>query len=348
MVEEKRLLTGARPTGPLHLGHYVGTLSAWVKEQHNYEMFLIIADLHMLTTKNSKEDIGSAAKNARQMVADCIAAGIEPEAVSFYLQSAIPEIYEIYTLLQSLVAVTRLERIPSLKEMARGLSEGVEMPFALLGYPILQSADVLCAKAHAVPVGKDNVAHLEITREIARKFNNKYGQEVFPIPDTLLTDSPSLVGLDGKAKMSKSLNNAIFLSDEKKAVEKKVNSIYTDPNRVHANIPGTVEGNPVFDYHDAFTKDVVQVTEMKERYREGKISDREVKAVLFESLESLLQPMRERRKEVDARSGYVDKVIVEGTERTRDVVRTTLKDMKKAMGVAGVRNSIWRKAEKTN
>ena len=342
---KKRMMTGARPTGPLHLGHYVGTLCNWVKNQNDYELFVIIADLHMLTTKNRKEDIALAANNARQMVSDCIAVGLDPKNVNFYLQSAIPEINEIYTLLQSLVTVPRLERIPSLKDMAKGVKDSSEMPFALLGYPVLQSADVLCLKSHIVPVGKDNAAHIEITRELARKFNNKY-DDVFPIPEVLLTGSSSLIGTDGKSKMSKSLNNSIYLSDDTPTVKKKVKSMYTDPNRIRADIPGTVEGNPVFEYHDIFTEDKILVEDMKSRYRAGNITDKEVKDALFESIESFLNPIRERRKKLESNPGYIDRLIMDGTEKTRSEVIITLKDMKKSMGLSSVKNSIWRKGAK--
>ncbi len=343
-ASQKVMITGARPTGALHLGHYVGAQASWVAQQHHYNLHILIADVHMLTTKNSKEDIAQAADKAREMVKDSIAAGVDPARVTFYLQSAIPEIYEFYTLLQSLVTVPRLERLPSLKEMAQGLTD-TEMPFALLGYPVLQAADVLCLNADVVPVGKDNAAHIEITREIARRFNFKYG-ETLKEPETLFTETPLLIGTDGKAKMSKSLGNAINLSDDTATVQKKVRSMFTDPNRIRADIPGTVEGNPVFIYHDIFTPDKALVEDMKTRYRAGNITDTEVKDHLITSLETFLAPIRERRAALDAQpSGYVDKLIKEGTEKTRELVQHNLKAMKKAMGISGIRNAIWRKAE---
>src|SRR5919108_931145 len=208
----QRMLTGDRPTGKLHVGHYVGSIKNRVELQHQYESFFIIADLHMLTTKNSKEDIAEISANARQMVLDSLSAGIEPELATFYLQSAIPEVCEINTIFQNLVTVPRLERMPSLKEMARDARKE-EMPYGLLGYPVLQAADILCVRAHIVPVGKDNASHVEVTREIARRFNALYG-EVFPIPELIHGDVPTLVGTDGQAKMSKSLGNTILLSDD--------------------------------------------------------------------------------------------------------------------------------------
>ncbi|GAB4515945.1 MAG: tryptophan--tRNA ligase [Anaerolineae bacterium] len=339
--KKKRILTGDRPTGKLHLGHYVGTLANRVKLQHEYESIFIIADLHMLTTKNTAEQIGEIDKNARDLVLDAIASGIEPAHVTFYLQSAIPEMHEIYTLLQNIVTVPRLERLPSLKDMARDAN--IEMPYGLLGYPVLQSADILHVKANLVPVGKDNIAHVEITREIARRFNYLYG-EVFPVPDGLVGDVPTLVGTDGQAKMSKSLGNAIFLSDSAKEVEKKVHSMYTDPNRIRADIPGTVEGNPVFVYHDVFNPNKAEVEDLKERYRTGNVGDVEVKEKLAAAINAFLEPIRERRAQYDE-TGMIEEIIVQGTEKVREDTRNTLFEMKKAMGLTGVWNRIRRKAE---
>ena len=287
------MLTGDRPTGKLHVGHYVGSIANRVKLQHDYESFFIIADLHMLTTKNTKEDIAEVSANARTMVLDALAAGIEPELATFYLQSAIPEVCEMNTLFQNLVSVPRLERIPSLKEMARDAKKE-EMPYGLLGYPVLQAADILCVKAHVVPVGKDNVPHVEVTREIARRFNRLYG-EVFPEPEFLMADVPILVGTDGQGKMSKSLGNTIFLSDDEATVNRKVRNMYTDPKRISADIPGTVEGNPVFIYHDVFNPNKAEVEDLKARYRAGKVGDVEVKEKLAAAINAFLDPMRERR-----------------------------------------------------
>ncbi|RMG71447.1 MAG: tryptophan--tRNA ligase [Chloroflexi bacterium] len=342
MTEKKRILTGDRPTGKLHLGHYVGTLKNRVKLQHDYESIFIIADLHMLTTKNSPEDIAKIDQNARDLVLDAISAGIEPDNVTFYLQSAIPEIMEINTLFQNLVTVSRLERLPSLKDMARDAN--IEMPYGLLGYPVLQAADILHVKAHLVPVGKDNVAHVEITREIARRFNHLYG-EVFPIPDVMVGEVPTLVGTDGQAKMSKSLNNAIFLSDDAKTVEKKVHSMYTDPNRISADVPGTVEGNPVFIYHDAFNPNKQEIEDLKTRYRQGKVGDVEVKEKLAKAINAMLDPIRERRV-IYEEAGYIESIIEQGTHRVRQMTQQTLMEMKKAMGLTGVWNRIRRKAER--
>ncbi|HOX11783.1 MAG TPA: tryptophan--tRNA ligase [Spirochaetia bacterium] len=342
-MEHKRILTGDRPTGKLHLGHYVGSLANRVRLQDEYDCFFIIADLHTLTTKPEKENIEGLADNVRSAVLDYLACGIDPARSVIYLQSAVPEVVELSLFFQNLVTVPRLSRIPSLKEMARGAGLD-EMPFGLLGYPVLQAADILLPRAHLVPVGKDNVAHVELTREIARRFNNLYG-EVFPVPDVMEGEFGSLVGLDGNAKMSKSLNNAIFLSDDEKTVHKRVMSMYTDPKRVSADVPGTVEGNPVFQYHDAFNPDKAEVEDLKARYRAGKVGDVEVKEKLAKALNAFLDPLRERRAKYEAQSGLADEVVFDGTLRMREEARATLTAAKKAMGLSAVWNRISRKAE---
>ena len=344
MTTKRRILTGDRPTGRLHLGHYVGSLRNRVRLQDEYECFFIIADLHTLTTKPSAEDIARIADNARGMVLDYLGAGIDPARSTIFLQSAVHETYELALLLGNLVTVPRLARLPSIKEMARAaLLDDETIPFGLLGYPVLQAADILLPRAHLVPVGKDNQAHVEITREIARRFNNMYG-EVFPIPDDLV-QGDALPGTDGQAKMSKSLGNAIFLSDDATTVRKKVHGMYTDPNRVRADIPGTVEGNPVFTYHDHFNPNNAEVQEMKDRYRAGRIGDVEVKERLAEVLNAFLDPIRERSANYASQGGYVDQVIVEGTMRMRSEAEATLREVKKAMGLAGTFNRLSRKAE---
>ena len=342
-MERKRILTGDRPTGTLHLGHYVGSLKNRVRLQNEYECYFIIADLHTLTTRPEKESILEIAENARQMVIDYLACGIDPEKSVIYLQSAVHEVYEINLFFEMMTTVPRLQRLPSLKDMARSANL-TEMPLGLLGYPVLQAADILMPRAHLVPVGKDNEAHVELTREIARRFNNMYG-EVFPVPDVMIGDVPTLVGTDGEAKMSKSLGNAILLSDDAKTVEKKVRSMYTDPKRIRADIPGTVEGNPVFVYHDVFNTDPGEVEELKERYKKGAVGDVEVKDKLAKAINVFLEPIRARRADIEALGGYVDEVLYDGTLKMREVARETLGDMKKAMGVAGTWNKISRKAE---
>ncbi len=331
-MERKRILTGDRPTGKLHLGHYVGSLHNRVKLQETYDCLFIIADLHMLTTQPAKEKIAQVANRVRDIVLDYLAAGIDPEKGTIFVQSAVPETYELNLLFEMLVSVPRLERLPSLKEMARDANLDV-MPFGLLGYPVLQAADILLPRAHLVPVGKDNEAHVELSREIARRFNGLYG-EVFPIPE-VMTEGPALVGTDGQGKMSKSRGNAILLSDDAAAVDRKVMSMYTDPQRVRADIPGRVEGNPVFVYHDAFNPNVGEVDDLKERYRQGKVGDVEVKRKLARAINEFLEPMRERRAQYEARPGLVDDILIEGIRSARGTAQETMELVYDAMGLYG-------------
>lgn len=328
-MDRKRILTGDRPTGQLHLGHYVGSLQNRLRLQDSHECFFIIADLHTLTTRPEKDYIRQVGEFVRELVLDYLAVGIDPERSVIFVQSGVPETFELNLILEMLITVPRLERLPSLKDMAR--AENLEaMPFGLLGYPVLQAADILLPRATLVPVGKDNEAHVEVSREIARRFNRLYG-EVFPIPEALIGEVPTLVGTDGQAKMSKSLNNAIFLADDPSSVEAKVMRMYTDPKRVSADIPGTVEGNPVFAYHDAFNPDKAEVAELKERYRKGKVGDVEVKRKLVQALNQFLDPIRERRAQFGRST--VEQLIVEGTRRARREAQETMSLVREAMGL---------------
>ena len=326
-----RMLTGDRPTGRLHLGHYAGSLANRIRLNRQYESFFIVADLHMLTTKNSREDIAGVGRRAADMVLDSLAAGLNPDHSVFYLQSGVPEVAELSLLLSSLVTVPRLQRIPSLKEMVRHAGQR-EMPLALLGYPVLQAADILAVKATAVPVGRDNAAHVEVARELARRFNRRYGT-VFPVPALVPADVPALPGTDGRAKMSKSLGNAIYLSDPPDDVVAKVRRMYTDPARTSPGVPGTVEGNPVFLYHEVFNDRPEEVGDLKERYRAGKVGDAEVKEKLAAALNRFLDPIRERRAALAADQGLVEELIVTGTERTRREARRTVAEVRAAMGL---------------
>jgi tryptophanyl-tRNA synthetase len=328
----KRILTGDRPTGKMHLGHYVGSMANRVRLQDEYQCHFIVADLHTLTTKPEREHIALLAENIREMVIDYLAVGIDPARSTIYLQSAMPEIYELNLIFEMMVTVARLERVPSLKDMAAAAHMDEGMPFGLLGYPVLQAADILLPRAHLVPVGKDNESHIEVTREIARRFNYLYG-EVFPIPDVLIGDVPSLIGTDGQGKMSKSLNNAIYLSDDAETVTQKVRGMYTDPNRVRADIPGRVEGNPVFIYHDAFNPNTDEVNDLKERYVQGKVGDVEVKRKLAAAINAFLDPIRERRNYYAQRPDEITDILREGTRRHRAEAEATMALVREAMGM---------------
>jgi tryptophanyl-tRNA synthetase len=327
-----RLLTGDRPTGRLHLGHYVGSLANRVRLQHEYESFFIIADLHTLTTKPEPQYIRDIPLYIREIVLDYLAVGIEPSVSTIFVQSAIPETFELNLLLEMLVTVPRLERMPTLKDMARDANMD-SMPFGLLGYPVLQAVDILLPRAQVVPVGRDNQSHIELARELARKFNNLYG-EVFPEPDSIIGDVPLLVGTDGQNKMSKSLGNAIYLSDDAKIVEEKVRGMYTDPKRLRATDPGTVEGNPVFIYHDAFNSDRVEVDELKERYRAGKVGDVEVKKKLATAINAFLEPIRERRAYFLAHPTVPQDVLASGIRRMQAEAKATMEIVRSLTGLS--------------
>ncbi len=329
--KRKRILTGDRPTGQLHIGHYVGSLENRLRLQDTYECFFIIADLHTLTTRPERERITEVGQFVHDLVLDYLAVGIDPEKCTIFLQSGVPETYELNLIFEMLITVPRLERLPSLKDMAK--AENLEaMPFGLLGYPVLQAADILLPRANLVPVGKDNEAHVEVSREIARRFNRQYS-EVFPVPDVLVGEVPTLIGTDGQAKMSKSLDNAIFLGDDAQAVEKKVMKMYTDPNRISADVPGTVEGNPVFIYHDAFNPNTEEVDDLKDRYRKGKVGDVEVKQKLSKALNDFLEPIRERRSGYEQRPKEVDEILTEGTRQAGKVAKETMGMVREAMGL---------------
>ena len=327
----RRILTGDRPTGRLHLGHWVGSISNRVRLQDEYECFFIIADWHTLTTRPEKDAIAEVPGNIREMVLDYLACGIDPERSTIFVQSAVPETAELNLIFEMLVSLPRLERLPSIKDMAEAAHLDV-LPFGLVGYPVLQAADILLPRAHAVPVGKDNVPHVEITREIARRFNYLYG-DVFAEPEPLISDTPSLPGVNGMQKMSKSLGNAIMLGDESDTVRKRVMSMFTDPNRLRATDPGTVENNPVFIYHDAFNPDRAEVDDLKARYREGRVGDVEVKKKLFAALDAFIAPIRDRRAQYEARPDIVSDILHAGNDTMRAIARDTMARVREAMGM---------------
>lgn len=328
-MPQKRILTGDRPTGKLHLGHYVGSLKNRIELQDQYQCFFLVADIHTLTTQPHKQHILQLRENIREMVLDYLAIGIDPSKSSILVQSSVPETYELNTLLGMLASVPRLERIPSLKEMAEAANLRT-IPFGLLGYPVLMAADILLMRAHQVPVGEDNQANVELARELSRRFNHMYG-EVFPIPEYQIEGT--LIGTDGQAKMSKSLNNAIFLSDDPQTVDRKVMGMYTDPNRVTADTPGQVEGNPIFIYHDAFNPDQEEVRELKNRYRLGKVGDVEVKQKLAQAINDFLDPIRERRTQFANDSDMVNDILIQGTQEARIQAQETIRLAREAMGI---------------
>jgi tryptophanyl-tRNA synthetase len=323
----KRILTGDRPTGERHLGHYVGSLANPIRLQDEYETFLLVADYHMLTTRLS--GLEEIEHNIRETVLGNLAVGIDPERTTIYLQSLVPEVTELFLYFAMLATVSRAQRIPTLKEQLRDLD--IKQPsYGLLGYPVLQAADILMVKGDLVPVGKDQQSHIELTREIARDFNERFGP-VFPVPEALIPEVGTLPGTDGKVKMGNSLGNVVNLFDDPKTVERKVMTMYTDPTRVHPTDPGHVEGNPVFVYHDFFNPDAAEVAELKERYRKGTVGDVEVKRKLALALNRFLEPMRERRERLLANPKIVDEILHAGSERAQAEARRTLHEVRAAM-----------------
>jgi tryptophanyl-tRNA synthetase len=317
-----------RPTGPLHLGHLVGALNNWVPLQDQYECFYFVADWHALTSEYA--DTSKVVENTYAMVADWIAAGLDPEKSTFFIQSLVPEHAELFLLLSMVVPVPWLERVPTYKEQQENLKDRDLSTVGFLGYPLLQTADVAMYDAKFVPVGSDQVAHLELSREAVRRFNNFFGN-VLVEPQPLLTPVSRLPGLDGDKKMSKSIGNTIDLADNADVVKKRVMQMYTDPKRVRADIPGTVEGNPVFVYHDAFNPNTAEVDDLKARYRAGKVGDVEVKNKLATALNAYLDPIRARRGEVLAKPGRVKEILHEGSKKARLVAAETMDRVRDAV-----------------
>jgi tryptophanyl-tRNA synthetase len=319
-----------RPTGRLHLGHLVGALKNWATLQDDYECFYFVADWHALTSEYAETSalVGNAYDNA----ADWIAAGVDPGRSTLFIQSLVPEHAELFLLLSMVVPVPWLERVPTYKEQQEALKDKDLSSIGFLSYPLLQTADVAIYDANFVPVGEDQVAHLELAREVVRRFNNFYGDALVE-PQPLLTKFARLPGLDGDKKMSKSLGNTIHLSDSAEDVKKKVMRMYTDPKRIRADIPGTVEGNPVFTYHDAFNPNQAEVEDLKVRYRAGKVGDVEVKTKLANALNAHLEPIRERRQAVLAKPERLTEILFEGSKRARVVAEQTMGRVRDAMRI---------------
>jgi len=323
-------VSGMRPTGKLHLGHLVGALQNWIELQRQYDAFYFVADWHALTSDYA--DPSALVANAIDNVADWIGCGIDPEKSTIFVQSSVPEHAELYLLLQMITPIPWLERVPTYKEQIEQMRDRDLSSIGFLGYPLLQTADVIIYNASVVPVGEDQVPHIEMGREVVRRFNHFYG-DTFVEPQALLTPTPRLPGLDNR-KMSKSYGNTIDLSDDAATVVKKVRQMFTDPKRVRADVPGTVEGNPVFIYHDVFNPNRSEVEELKARYRAGTVGDVEVKLKLAAAINAVLDPIRERRIEVLSRPAFVRDVIAEGSRRARVLAQETMARVRTAMGLS--------------
>lgn len=342
--QKERILTGMRPTGPLHLGHYVGALENWVKLQEKYDCYFLIADYQALGDHVS--EIERIRSSVIDVALDWLAVGLDPKKTTFVIQSYVPEYAELAMLLSMIIPLSRIQQNPTLKaEMAQLDKKDLSLGF--FNYPASQVADILLPKANLVPVGEDQLPHIEFTRDVATKFNRLYG-DVFPIPKALLGRIPRLVGTDGQAKMSKSLGNCIYLSDSKETVEKKVRKMYTDPTRKRATDPGHIEGNVVFTYLEAFHTDAEELKRLKFQYQEGKIGDVQTKQILADLLNGFLEPIRERRKYYVAHPGEVKNALMESTLRAKKVAAETMAEVKSAMNIDNYEDVLIEKCSELN
>ncbi len=328
MTTKKRILTGDRPTGKLHLGHYLGTLENRVRLQDEYETYIMVADVQALT--DNFDNPKKVRESVYEVALDNLAVGLDPQKSVLFVQSQVPELTELTVYFMNLISLERLQRNPTVKAEMKQKGYGGNVPVGFVNYPLSQTADILAFNADLVPAGNDQAPMLELSREIVAKFKNIYGY-TFRMPEIVVGRVARLVGTDGNAKMSKSLGNVIYLSDPEEVVTKKVMAMYTDPSRKHATDPGKVDGNPVFIYLDAFGKDISIIDELKQRYAAGTVGDVEVKQYLAAVLNEFLGPIRERRHYYEARPELVAEILREGTLKARSTVAKTMQDVHSAM-----------------
>lgn len=333
MSEQKRILTGDRPTGKLHLGHYIGTLKNRVKMQDEYETFILVADVQALTDNYDEPE--KIRENILETTIDNLAVGLDPNKVTFFLQSMVPSIAELTVFFMNMVSLEEVLRNPTVKDEVKQKQTKFQgnPPFGFIAYPVSQAADILITRANVVPVGDDQAPMIEITNKIGREFNRIYKSPVFPEVKAVFSDVGRLVGTDGNAKMSKSLGNTIYLSDSQEVVREKVMKMYTDPNRVRPTDPGKVEGNPVFIYHDAFNPNLSEVEDLKSRYVEGKVGDVEVKEKLVIALNNFLDPIREKRSYYENNKEEVKEILKKGAERAQKEGEITMGLVREAMRI---------------
>lgn len=328
---KKIILTGERPTGPLHIGHYFGSLENRVKLQNDYEMFIMSADMQALT--DNFDNPKKIQDNVFETVLDNLAVGINPEITTLFIQSQIPELTELFTLYLNLVSVSRLERNPTIKtEIAqKGFEESV--PAGFLCYPVSQASDITAFKAEVVPVGEDQLPLLEQCNEIVRRFNRIYNTDILKECEAYLSKVSRLIGIDGNAKMSKSLGNTIYIKDSPDIIKQKVMSMYTDPNHIKVEDPGKVEGNVVFTYLDIFDNNKEELEELKNHYRKGGLGDVKLKRRLTDLIVAKLQPFQEKRKEYENNMDEVIKIVKMGNEKAREKASQTLSEVRNAIGI---------------
>ncbi|KKQ32468.1 MAG: Tryptophanyl-tRNA synthetase [candidate division TM6 bacterium GW2011_GWF2_37_49] len=331
METKKIILTGDRPTGPLHLGHFVGSLQNRVKLQYDYDQHIMIADVQALTDNFENPD--KVRKNILEVAYDYLAVGIDPKTSTIFIQSMIPEIADLTVFYLNLVTVARLERNPTVKDEIRQKGFGSNVTAGFLCYPVSQAADITVFNADLVPVGADQLPMIEQTVEIVRKFNNIY-EPIFVEPQAMVPETGGrLSGIDGQAKMSKSLNNAIYLSDSAEDLKKKIMSMFTDPSHIRVEDPGTIEGNTVFAYIDVFDTDKDRVAELKAHYQRGGLGDVKVKKHLNDILQAILEPIREQRKTFSSDPAQVTQILREGTQQARQKAAQTMNKVRKAMKI---------------
>lgn len=331
MTHKKIILTGDRPTGKLHLGHYVGSLAKRVELQHTHQQFVMIADAQALTDHADQPE--KIRQHILEVALDYLAVGIDPKETTIFIQSLVPALPELTMYYLNLITWNRLKHNPTVKAEIQQKGYGEEVPAGFMVYPISQAADITAFKAEVVPVGDDQIPMIEQTVEIVRKFNRLYKTDVLVEPKAVIATVARLPGIDGKAKMSKSLGNAIYLSDTPEEVTKKVKGMYTDPGHLRVEDPGQVEGNPVFTYLDAFGTDRAKITELKEHYARGGLGDSVVKKYLLEVLSSFLEPVRKRREEFAKDPQAVMQILFKGTEIAVERAEKTLQEVKNAMGI---------------
>lgn len=334
-MSKKIILTGDRPSGKLHLGHYVGSLRNRLRLQadDSYKQYIMIADVQALT--DNAEDPEKVRASVLDVALDYLAVGLDPAKSTMFIQSMIPEIAELTVFYLNLVTVARLQRNPTVKEEIKQKGFGSSIPAGFFMYPVSQAADITCVKANCVPVGYDQLPMIEQTAEIVRKFNRLYG-EVFPEPEGMVPEHKEqgrMPGIDGKAKMSKSLNNAIFLADSADDLTKKVMQMYTDPDHIRVEDPGKIEGNTVFSYLDVFDTDTSKVNELKRHYQKGGLGDVKVKRYLNDVLQAVLEPIRTRREQLAQDPEAVMTMLADGTAQVRQVAAATMKDVRVAMKI---------------
>jgi len=328
-MSKKVILTGDRPTGPLHLGHYVGSLANRIKMQDEYDQYIMIADMQALTDHALEPEL--IRKSIIQVALDYLSVGIDPKKSTILLQSLIPQLSELTMYYLNLVTWNRLKHNPTVKQEIKQKNFQDSVPAGFMVYPVSQASDITAFKANYVPVGDDQLPMIEQTNEIVRKFNRIYNKEVLIEAEAIIPEIARLPGIDGNAKMSKSLNNAIYLSDDMDTLKKKVMSMYTDPNHLKIEDPGKVEGNPVFIYLEAFDPDKENLKKMKEHYSKGGLGDMVCKKHLFEVLNNFLEPIRKKRKEYEKDLKYVSNIINNGSKIAEKIASNTLKEVKQAM-----------------